>query len=128
MEEMRGAGFAGSAPPFRGRERAAVDVDVGPERRSPRYHETCLALESVEESSAAVSKPRGVWLRMPTKSIPVLAIVAWYKIHKDQQNIRPELMLELMQNIRPELMPTIGCAVANWAASSRVVRERAGYE
>ena len=67
MEEMRGAvtgaGFAGSAPPFRGRERAAVDVDVGPERRSPRYHETCLALE--EESSAAVSKPRSVWLRMP---------------------------------------------------------------
>ena len=30
-----------------GRERAAVDVDVGLERRSPRYHETCLALESV---------------------------------------------------------------------------------
>ena len=27
-----------------GRERAAVDVDVDPERRSPRYHETCLAL------------------------------------------------------------------------------------
>ena len=24
-----------------------------------------LALESVKESSAAVSKPRGVWLRMP---------------------------------------------------------------
>ena len=35
-----------------GRERAAVDVDVGPERRSPRYHETCLALESVKESSS----------------------------------------------------------------------------
>ena len=51
-------------PPFLGRERAAVDVDVGPERRSPRYNETCLALESVEESSAAVSKPRGVWLRL----------------------------------------------------------------
>ena len=65
MEEMRGAGFAGSAPPFRGRERAAVDVDVGPERRSPRYHETCLALECVEKSSAAVSKPSCVWLRMP---------------------------------------------------------------
>ena len=32
---------------------------------SLRYHETCLALESVEESSAAVSKPRSVWLRMP---------------------------------------------------------------
>ena len=37
----------------------------GPERRSPRYHETCLALESVKESSAAVSKARGVWLRVP---------------------------------------------------------------
>ena len=56
-----GAGFAGSSPPFLGRERAAVDVDVGPERRSPRYHETYLALESVEESSAAVSKPREVY-------------------------------------------------------------------
>ena len=31
---------SGSSPPFLGRERAAVDVDVGPERRSPRYHET----------------------------------------------------------------------------------------
>ena len=35
--------LAGSSPPFRGRKRAAVDVDVGPERRSPRYHETCFA-------------------------------------------------------------------------------------
>ena len=33
MEEMWGTGFA------------AVNVDVGPERRSPRYHETCLALD-----------------------------------------------------------------------------------
>ena len=41
--------------------RSAVDVEVGPERRSPRYHETCLALESVEESSVAVSKPCSVW-------------------------------------------------------------------
>ena len=65
MEVMRGAGFAGSAPPFRGRERAAVDIIVCPERRSPRYQETCLALESVEESSAAVSKPRCVCLRVP---------------------------------------------------------------
>ena len=48
--------LAGSSPPFLGRERAAVDVDVGPERRSLRYHETCLALESVEEGSAAVSE------------------------------------------------------------------------
>ena len=51
MKEVRGAVFAGSLPPFLGRERAAVDVDVGPEvspgRRSPRYHETGLALESV---------------------------------------------------------------------------------
>ena len=47
--------LAGSTPPFLGRERAAVDVDVGPERRIPRYHETCLALESIKEGSAAVS-------------------------------------------------------------------------
>ena len=65
MEEMRGASFAGSSPPFLGRERTAVDVDVCPERRSPRYHETCLALERVEESSAAVCEPKGVWLRVP---------------------------------------------------------------
>ena len=65
MKDVGGAVLAGSTPPFLGRERAAVNVDVGPERRSPRYHETYLALESVEESSAAVSKPRGVWLRMP---------------------------------------------------------------
>ena len=32
--------------PFLGRERAAVGVDVDPECRSPRYHETCLALRS----------------------------------------------------------------------------------
>ena len=47
MEDVGGEGFAGSSPPFLGREWAAVDVDVGPERRSPRYHETCLALESI---------------------------------------------------------------------------------
>ena len=45
MKEVRGAVFAGSSPPFLDRERAAVDVDVGPERRSPRYHEAGLALE-----------------------------------------------------------------------------------
>ena len=32
MKEVRGAVFAGSSPPFLGRERAAVDCDVGPER------------------------------------------------------------------------------------------------
>ena len=66
MKEVRGAVFAGSSPPFLGRERAAVDNDFGPERRSPRYHETGLALESVKESSATVSKPRCVWLRVRT--------------------------------------------------------------
>ena len=45
MDETWGTGFARSSPPCLGRERAAVDVDVGPERRSPRYHETCLARE-----------------------------------------------------------------------------------
>ena len=65
MKDVGGAVLAGSTPPFLGRERAAVDVDVGPERRSPRYHETYLALESIKEGSAAVSKPRGVWLRVP---------------------------------------------------------------
>ena len=47
MKDVGGAVLAGSTPPFLGRERAAVDVDVGPERRSPRYHETCFALVSV---------------------------------------------------------------------------------
>ena len=62
MKEMRGAGFVGSASPFLGRERAAIDVDVGPERRSPRYHETSLALESVEGSSAErETKARHTW-------------------------------------------------------------------
>ena len=64
MKDVGGAVLAGSTPPFLGRERAAVDVDVGPERRSLRYHETCLALESVEEGSAAVSEPRCVWVRV----------------------------------------------------------------
>ena len=76
MEEMRGASFAGSPPTFLGRGRAAIDVDVGPERPSPRYHETCLALESVTESSAAVLEPRCVWLRVPIfknleKAVPI---------------------------------------------------------
>ena len=37
MKDVGGAVLAGSSPPFLGRERAAVDVDVGPERRRPRY-------------------------------------------------------------------------------------------
>ena len=34
MKDVGGAVLGGSTPPFLGRERAAVDVDVGPERRS----------------------------------------------------------------------------------------------
>ena len=64
MKDVGGAVLAGSSPPFLGRERAAVDVDVGPERRSPRYHETCLALESVEERSAAAGRPSCVWFSL----------------------------------------------------------------
>ena len=47
MKEVGGAGFAGSSPPFLGRERAAVDVDVGPERRSPRYRDLSVFLRVV---------------------------------------------------------------------------------
>ena len=67
IKDVGGAGFAGNQKfAIVSWERAAVctvNVDVGPERRSPRYHESCLALESVEESSAAVLKARCVWLR-----------------------------------------------------------------
>ena len=54
MKDVGGAGFTGSSLPFLGRERAAVDcvdVDVRPEPRSPRHHETCLALESVKRGA-----------------------------------------------------------------------------
>ena len=74
MKDVGGAVLAGSSPPFLGRERAAVDVDVGPERRSPRHHETCLALESVEESGAAVLEPRGVWLRSLVEKIAKMRV------------------------------------------------------
>jgi hypothetical protein len=33
MKDVGGTVLAGSSPPFLERERAAVDVDVGPERR-----------------------------------------------------------------------------------------------
>ena len=61
MKDVGGAVLAGSTPPFLGRERAAVDVDVGPERRSPRYHETYLALESIkrERRWVLLKRPRG---------------------------------------------------------------------
>ena len=47
MKDVGGAVLAGCSPPFLGRERAAVDVDVGPERRSPRYQETDVMLFDV---------------------------------------------------------------------------------
>ena len=53
MKDVGGAVFAGSTPPFLGRERAAVNVDVGPERRSPRYHETYLALITFKKRKLA---------------------------------------------------------------------------
>ena len=55
-KNVRGVQLAGTSPPFLGRERAAVGVDVDPERLSCRCHETCLALESAEEGSAGVSE------------------------------------------------------------------------
>ena len=51
MKDVGGAGFAGRAPSFLGRERAAVNVDVGPERRSPRYHESCLLLRVLKKAA-----------------------------------------------------------------------------
>ena len=42
MKDVGGAVLGGSTPPFLGRERAAVDVDVGPERRS--HLRTCPVL------------------------------------------------------------------------------------
>ena len=77
MKDAGGAVLAGSSPPFLGRERAAVDVHVGPERRSPRYHDTSLALESVKESSAAVSKPRCVVARAHVQRSRVVSRCAW---------------------------------------------------
>ena len=50
MKDVGGAVLAGSSPPFLGGERAAVDVDVGPERRSPRYHGPVLLLRGKKTS------------------------------------------------------------------------------
>ena len=47
MKDVGGAVLGGSTPPFLGRERAAVDVDVGPERRSPRYHSALATMRPV---------------------------------------------------------------------------------
>ena len=56
MKDVGGAGFAGSSPSFLGRQRAALNVDVGPERRSPRYHETGgVSREETEKKKTATS-------------------------------------------------------------------------
>ena len=55
-KEGRRAEAAGRAPALAGRHRTAVSVDVDAERCSPRYHETSLALESLE-IGAAVGEP-----------------------------------------------------------------------
>ena len=63
MKDVGGAGFAGSSPPFLGREQAAVDVDVGPERRRPlakeprRHFPLCAAV--CKGSKGASAAPRG---------------------------------------------------------------------
>ena len=69
MKDVGGAGFAGSTLPFLGRERVTVNVDVGPERSSPRYHETCFALESKTregERERWVLLARDFYLKNPT--------------------------------------------------------------
>ena len=66
MKDVGGAVLAGSTPPFLGRERAAVDVDVGPERRSPRYHETCLVPwhRVLPKRKKQKARPKGVNLKV----------------------------------------------------------------
>ena len=58
MKDVGGTVLPGSSSQFRGRERAAVDVDVGPERRSPRYHET-LVLGSLFRAASYAFKLSG---------------------------------------------------------------------
>ena len=59
MKDVGGAVLAGSTPPFLGRERAAVDVDVGPERRSPRYHALRENIELIKVRP--LKKQTSVW-------------------------------------------------------------------
>ncbi|MGB1596325.1 MAG: hypothetical protein ACPIOQ_26425, partial [Promethearchaeia archaeon] len=50
-EEVRGAKLAGRWPPFLGRERAAVSVDVDPARRSPAEHVSSCSSPPVKLTS-----------------------------------------------------------------------------
>ena len=56
LQEASRAELVQRAPAFLDGERTAVSVDVDVERCSPRYHETSLALESIEERGSDVSK------------------------------------------------------------------------
>ena len=68
MKDVGGAGFAGSSPSLLGRERAAVNVDVGPERRSPRYHETFGGKCESNNGSADGGKDGKMRLVLPLSS------------------------------------------------------------
>ena len=92
MKDVGGAGFAGSSPPFRGR--AAVDVDVGPERRSPRYHETCHALESVKERPKKRVVSRCAWRNSRRSSRNESAQKCWHDDDDVYYYIRWRLELE----------------------------------
>ena len=72
-EEVRGLRLAGYSPPSRSRERAAVSVDVDPERRSHRSHETCLALEIVACRNSSLSSSIFPGARHP-RSHPALRL------------------------------------------------------
>ena len=56
LQEASRAELVQRAPAFLDGERTAVSVDVDVERCSSRYHETSLALESIEERGSDVSK------------------------------------------------------------------------
>ena len=58
MKDVGGAVLAGCSPPFLGRERAAVDVDVGPERRSPRYRFYSLPKAAARDDANLIPRPR----------------------------------------------------------------------
>ena len=65
-EEVRGANLDARQRFFVGSGRP---VGVDPARRSPRYHETSLDLERVEESGAAVLEPKSVCLRSVVENL-----------------------------------------------------------
>ena len=57
MKDVGGAGFAGSSPSFLGRERAAVNVDVGPERRLHTFSMSLLSVSQMAGSEGGRRRP-----------------------------------------------------------------------